>query len=383
MSKSFKVPVAVASAGAAAAVRWVGGTASGAPSTGTWAVGDYSVAQNGVLWICTAAGTPGTWVNAGSGGAVSSVAGRTGAVTLTAADVGAGTFTGAFTFSTAPQLGPTSGLVNAATFGARGMLLSASGATYLTENSTISAGSFVSVVTGVGAQLFLSAGGVTVNTVPSVTAGSPQTPVAIFSVTSAGLLTVNAVSVSGSSGAPNASRWIGANLSGAPSSGTWAVGDLAVAQDGYIWICTVAGAPGTWRRLLSAAGFSAKGSLIASSAAGVASELIASTDGFVLIADSASTPGMRWGSAPSASPPVTTVTTTGTSTINTIELVSNTVTRTVPVTNNGQTTIKNAGTGTVTVAPASGTIDGAANFVLSSQYASITLVGDGTNLWVI
>jgi len=83
--------------GATAAGRWVGCTTSGAPASGTFLTGDFVFAQNGHVWICTAGGSPGTWVDAGSAGAVTSVAGRTGAVTLTAADIGAGTFpTGAF-----------------------------------------------------------------------------------------------------------------------------------------------------------------------------------------------------------------------------------------------------------------------------------------------
>ena len=53
--------------GATAATRYVGGTASGAPGSGTFAVGDFVVDQTGTIWICTAAGTPGTWVKGASG----------------------------------------------------------------------------------------------------------------------------------------------------------------------------------------------------------------------------------------------------------------------------------------------------------------------------
>ncbi len=48
--------------GAVAASRYVGATASGAPTSGTFAIGDYVIDQSGLIWICTAAGTPGTWV---------------------------------------------------------------------------------------------------------------------------------------------------------------------------------------------------------------------------------------------------------------------------------------------------------------------------------
>lgn len=35
--------------------------ATGAPTSGTWRVGDWIIDQNGTVWACTAAGTPGTW----------------------------------------------------------------------------------------------------------------------------------------------------------------------------------------------------------------------------------------------------------------------------------------------------------------------------------
>ncbi len=48
--------------GATAATRYVGGTASGAPTTGTFAVGDFVIDQTAAIWVCTVAGTPGTWI---------------------------------------------------------------------------------------------------------------------------------------------------------------------------------------------------------------------------------------------------------------------------------------------------------------------------------
>lgn len=50
--------------GATAATRYVGGTTSGAPVTGTFAVGDFVIAQDGWVWVCTGPGTPGTWASA-------------------------------------------------------------------------------------------------------------------------------------------------------------------------------------------------------------------------------------------------------------------------------------------------------------------------------
>jgi hypothetical protein len=53
--------------GAVAGARFVGATASGAPTSGTFVVGDYVVDQTGQMWVCTVAGSPGTWVAPGSG----------------------------------------------------------------------------------------------------------------------------------------------------------------------------------------------------------------------------------------------------------------------------------------------------------------------------
>jgi len=52
--------------GATAASRYVGATASGAPVTGTFAIGDFIVDQTAKIWVCTAAGSPGTWATVGT-----------------------------------------------------------------------------------------------------------------------------------------------------------------------------------------------------------------------------------------------------------------------------------------------------------------------------
>lgn len=57
--------------GATAASRYVGATASGAPTSGTFLAGDWVLDQTGKLWICTAAGSPGTWAWASAGLAIS------------------------------------------------------------------------------------------------------------------------------------------------------------------------------------------------------------------------------------------------------------------------------------------------------------------------
>jgi hypothetical protein len=47
--------------GATTATRYVGGTVNSAPASGTFAKGDFVVDQSGTIWVCTTAGTPGTW----------------------------------------------------------------------------------------------------------------------------------------------------------------------------------------------------------------------------------------------------------------------------------------------------------------------------------
>ncbi len=75
--------------GAVAATRYVGGTATGAPVSGTFAAGDFVVTQDGNVFICTVAGTPGTWTkpSAPSGGVLAVVSynpGTTATYTITA-----------------------------------------------------------------------------------------------------------------------------------------------------------------------------------------------------------------------------------------------------------------------------------------------------------
>lgn len=67
-----------------AGIRLAGFKASaGAPTSGTWAVGDTVLDSAGAWWLCTAGGTPGTWLTPASGGS----APRTADVRITAGDV--------------------------------------------------------------------------------------------------------------------------------------------------------------------------------------------------------------------------------------------------------------------------------------------------------
>lgn len=69
-SGSITTPAVAVSgiSGSVAASRYVGATSSGAPTTGPHILGDWSVDQTGAIWICTSAGTPGTFVQVGAGG---------------------------------------------------------------------------------------------------------------------------------------------------------------------------------------------------------------------------------------------------------------------------------------------------------------------------
>ena len=51
-------------AGATAGMRVVGATTTGAPVSGTFSVDDMITTKDGNIWICTTAGSPGTWLNA-------------------------------------------------------------------------------------------------------------------------------------------------------------------------------------------------------------------------------------------------------------------------------------------------------------------------------
>jgi len=66
---------------------------------------------------------------------------------------------------------------------------------------------------------------------------------------------------------------------------------------------------------------------------------------------------------------------------------ANNVTITIPAASTAGTgykyQVKRLGTGTVSIAPSSGTIDGVASFSLASQFDSITLVSDNSNYYII
>lgn len=58
--------------------------------------------------------------------------------------------------------------------------------------------------------------------------------------------TVTALAVTGLTGAANPGRFVGVTVSGSPATGTFAVGDYVITRNGQLFVCTVAGTPGTW-----------------------------------------------------------------------------------------------------------------------------------------
>ena len=183
------LPVAIPAAGlsgATTATRYVGGTTTGAPTGGTFVVGDFVVAQDGRIWVCTTAGTPGTWTQVG---AVQSIIAGTG--------------------------------------------IGVSGAT---GNVTVTNNGVTSAVAGTNVTVSGATG--------AVTFGLAASP------TFTGTVTAGAHATTGLTGAVAASRYVGATASGAPATGSFSTGDFVIDQTGNVFICTAAGTPGTWIAVL-------------------------------------------------------------------------------------------------------------------------------------
>jgi hypothetical protein len=53
--------------GSLASGRFIGVTTAGSPTGGPYTVGDFVVDQTGAMYVCTSAGSPGSWVNPGTG----------------------------------------------------------------------------------------------------------------------------------------------------------------------------------------------------------------------------------------------------------------------------------------------------------------------------
>ena len=257
--------------GTAAPSRLVGSNASGAPLTGTFVAGDFTVDTDGTIWVCTVAGTPGTWVQSAGGGGGGSVTAVTASTPLTA------------TAGTTPNIQlPVTGVI-AQTVPITGTAMVSSGLTGSTASSRYVGatangapiagdyllGDFVIDQTGSlwicttsgtpGTWAQLGANQYPGPPVSGVSGASPITSTggtipSIGLDTTAALAQTNTITgtvlvASGITGATAASRHAGATVAGAPLSGTFAKGDFVVDQTGSIWICTTSGTPGNWVQL--------------------------------------------------------------------------------------------------------------------------------------
>ena len=197
--------------GATAASRYAGGTATGAPDTGTFCLGDWVIAQDGAIWVCTDPGPPAVWAQAGSGTFLSLDGGGQISGGITAETVSASGATGAVAVSR--YAGATaSGAPITGTFAKGDWVIGQDGALWICTDAG-NPGIWVSAaVAAAGVALLAGATFTGSVTVPAIAASMP--------------------------GATAASRYAGATASGAPVSGTFANGDFVIDQTGKIWICT-------------------------------------------------------------------------------------------------------------------------------------------------
>ncbi len=81
------------------------------------------------------------------------------------------------------------------------------------------------------------------------------------------------------------------------------------------------------------------------------------------------------------SPVVSTITAATTAVSNGVYLASGTFSVTIPVASGTHVWVKNTGTGSITLMPATGSIDSTANFVLPAL-GSVETFSDDTNVWI-
>ncbi|MBU6288846.1 MAG: hypothetical protein KGS10_11850 [Chloroflexi bacterium] len=227
--------------GATQVSRYVGATTSGAPSTGTFSVGDYVIDQSGAIHVCTTGGSPGTWTAIGNvtygtpgSSAVGDSAAAGSATTSARSDHRHGreafgsptslTFGGSSTDGTSSspaRADHVHGLGAAVTSVTAGNGISISGTTTPTITASIAAGTGISIsgtttlsVSATGVQSLTAGAGISVSgtTTPTVTNSGVTSIVAGTNVT-----------VSGATGA------VTVNAPGFATPGSSAIGDTAAA----------------------------------------------------------------------------------------------------------------------------------------------------------
>jgi hypothetical protein len=239
--------------GATATVRWVGATTSGAPVAGTFAVGDFVITQDGNVWICGTAGTPGSWTQVGAGGG--------------------GAMTNPMTTTGDLIRGGSGGTPARIAVGSTGQAVIVSGGVPA-WGSVGFAGGGTGQATQQAALDALAA---------AVTSGQVLrgngTHVVLAALQAGDIPQLGDYAPSGLTGATTASRYVGATTSGAPASGTFATGDFIITQDGHVFICTSGGTPGSWANAGASAGVSTFNSRTGTVTPGNADYLAVATGG--------------------------------------------------------------------------------------------------------
>jgi hypothetical protein len=213
---SYGLPISLTGATAAMVRR---------PTSGSFLVGDFIIDQTGYVWICTTAGSPGTWTNPSSS-LVTPVTIKTGA------DGNMGLIIEA---NSAIQ---SANLQEWQDYTATNLAAISSGGAYSSYQAAATSVSYRAAVTGASySRLQIQTGGII-----QWGNGTLVTDTNFGRVAAGGA----ALSITALTGATAASRYVGATASGAPTPGTFAVGDHVVDQTGTIWVCTAAGTLGTW-----------------------------------------------------------------------------------------------------------------------------------------
>jgi hypothetical protein len=103
-------------------------------------------------------------------------------------------------------------------------------------------------------------------------------------VTATTALVGQSLQVSGLTGSVVASRYVGQTASGAPSTGAHLLGDFSTSSIGEVFVCSVAGTPGTWVQVIagSLAALALTNAMVSASAAIAISKLADPTTGKVI-----------------------------------------------------------------------------------------------------
>jgi hypothetical protein len=212
--------------GATDASRYVGGTTSGAPMSGTFNVGDYIISQDGNVYIYK---TPGTWAPSGTGTFLP-LAGGTMSGNI---DMGGYEITGVLDLAVHGVTGATdaSRYVGATNSGAPMSGMYSVGDYIVSHDGSIYIYKTGGTWSQNGGGAFLPLAGGTMS--GSIDMGGNE------------IKGVMDLAVFGRPGATDASRYVGGTTSGAPMSGMYSVGDYIISQDGSAYIYKTGG---TWNQ---------------------------------------------------------------------------------------------------------------------------------------